>query len=363
MKIAFLSYYSGVIDRGVETLVDSLASRLSKKHNVVVIQAGKIDKTRIYQQIRVNKRQPKIASINPTSLIRKLFIDKNSLQIGLFTLQTLNKLKDKGCDLIFPTNGGWQTLIVRIFCIFNKTKWVISGQSGLGWDERWNMLNKPNLYIAPSKVNLLWSKRYRKKRKSIVINNGVDIIRFASQAKLGAQKQILENWLRYPIKIITVAGQEKYKRVEETIKAVAHISDASLLVVGGSKETRRLGEELLSDRYTQTIFSHNQMPAVYQSADLFTLVSESSEAFGIVYLEAMAAGLPIVATDDLLRREIIGDAGLYVSNPGNSMEYAQIIRDGLAKKWGNRQLTQAKKFDWDIIADNYEKAFEQLLVA
>ena len=78
------------------------------------------------------------------------------------------------------------------------------------------------------------------------------------------------------------------------------------------------------------------------------------EAFGIVYVEAMASGLPVVATDDENRREIIGDAGLFV-DPENIEEYAQTLGKALKTDFGEKPRQQAKKFSWDKIASQYEQ--------
>ena len=41
-------------------------------------------------------------------------------------------------------------------------------------------------------------------------------------------------------------------------------------------------------------------------------------------------------------------------------KYARAIEEALSKDWGNLPRKQAEKFSWDIIADEYEKLFEEL---
>lgn len=99
------------------------------------------------------------------------------------------------------------------------------------------------------------------------------------------------------------------------------------------------------------------MPSIYRSADVFTLCSDSSEAFGIVYLEALASGLPCVVTDDASRHEILGKAGIYVKNSSDSKEYASKINEAIVQQSTEKYLKQAGKFSWEKIAKEYENIF------
>jgi glycosyltransferase involved in cell wall biosynthesis len=189
----------------------------------------------------------------------------------------------------------------------------------------------------------------------IVISNGVDLSLFKASSKKANKYQ-----LNKPV-VLCVAGGEEYKRVEATIRAVELLSSASLLVVGGSRKTEELGARLLGSRFLQIKVSHKEMPEVYKSADVFTLVSKSSEAFGTAYVEAMASGLGVVAPNDKQRRGIIGNAGVYVNNPQDSKEYALKIAEALKNNWKDIPYMQAQKYDWDDISDRYEKEMLKLL--
>ena len=103
------------------------------------------------------------------------------------------------------------------------------------------------------------------------------------------------------------------------------------------------------------------MAQYYRAADSFVLASTPAEAFGLVYLEAMACNLPVIATDDPIRREIIGDAGLFVANSQD--DYSHVLKQVLETKWSNKPRQQALKFSWNKIIDRYDEVFNSLLSA
>jgi glycosyltransferase involved in cell wall biosynthesis len=353
MKIVFLSFYSGLVDRGVETLVHELASHLTKNHEITVIIAGKPKNDVTYNQIKI-PIEIETVERHDLSIEHKLGLDYYYRKITHFTFKSLKHLIKIKPDIIIPLNGSWQAFIIRFFTLFNKSKMVVSGQAGLGWDEKWNLSLRPDLFVSLSKRNDQWVKERFSKQKTVVIPNGVDLNKF----KPGQKTNIFK--LHRPV-ILTVAGSERFKRVEETISAVSSLDNASLIVVGGNNNTQTLGKKLLGKQFKQIKLKYEEMPDIYRSADLFTLVSDSQEAFGISYLEALATNLPVVATNDPMRQEIIQKSGLYVDNPKNSQEYAQVLKTAIKKEWGNLPRETAQNYSWEEIAKQYEKAFTMLL--
>ncbi|PIP52865.1 hypothetical protein COX08_04120 [Candidatus Beckwithbacteria bacterium CG23_combo_of_CG06-09_8_20_14_all_34_8] len=356
MKIAFVSYYSGIVDRGMETVVSQLAQHFNQNNDVLVIQAGENINPKSYQT-KVIKSRKLNQSRDGTSFFSKLFLDLNSLIIAHFSWRVLTFLKQFQPDIVFACNGGWQALILKIYCLINKSKLVISGQAGIGWDDRWNLILKPDLFIALTERNYKWSKSLANNINIALIPNGVDCQKFNPDGK-----KISLN-LPEPI-ILCVAGPEKYKRVRVTIDAVVKLEQGSLLLIRAknTKDSDILyATKKLKDRFSCREFSFSQMPEVYRSCDLFTLVSMSSEAFGISYLEAMASNLSVIAPNDLLRQEIVGDAGILVDEPIEVEQYAKTIKKALDKKWDNIPRQQAIKFDWNNIAKSYLQEFEKLI--
>jgi glycosyltransferase involved in cell wall biosynthesis len=229
----------------------------------------------------------------------------------------------------------------------------------------------PDLFIAFSQKGYEWAKSVNPIIRMIRVPHGVDLNKFSRQVK--PVKLDLER----PI-FITAAHLVPYKRVGETVRAVAKLERGSLLVLGeGSlaKEIDELGNRLLGPKkYLRLVTSHNQVAKYLAAADVFTLVSEESEAFGLVYLEAMACNLPVVASDDSLRRELVGDhaairlsaesrragAGIFVKNPENTREYAKALERAAKIDWGDKPMKQARKFDLERITERYLQEFREI---
>jgi glycosyltransferase involved in cell wall biosynthesis len=234
-------------------------------------------------------------------------------------------------------------------------KMIISGQSGVGLDDRLNLYSMPDVFVALSTYALQKSKERNPFVKSVYIPNGVDLTRFKMK-DLGFKNQQKT--------ILCVGAFTEQKRHELVIQAVSKLKNVKLIIAGGGGDKKEdikiLCKKLLGKEKFEIVETTNEkMPDIYNKADVFTLASIPSESFGIVLVEAMASGLPIIATNDPIRREIVGDAGLFV-NPTDTENYAKTIEKALNTNWGNKPRKQAEKFSWDEIAKKYEELFKEL---
>lgn len=352
LNITFLSFYSGDVYRGVETYVHELANRLSSMgHKVTVIQNGPKLENSKYKVISTHFPVNKSTKVNFLP-----FFNYFSLLILKFTIRSLKNV-DPDSDVLIPTNGQWQTLISKIWCVWHKVKLVVSGQSGPGFDDRFNVMCFPNAFVALSEQALLKARTDNPLVKAVRIPNGVDLSSFSRQGLK------FKTNLRSPI-ILVVGALVAQKRIDLVIKAVSMIENASLLVVGEGQlknQLSRLATNLLPGRFELISLPHHKMSEVYRVADIFTLVPEKSESFGIVYVEAMATNLPVVCIDDSIRREIVGKSGVFVKNPNNASEYSSALKKALSTKWKDLPRSQSEKFDWDKIAFSYEALFLDLI--
>lgn len=314
MRIAILNKYQNKVFRGAETFVFELAKRLSKNHDVDIV-----------------------SDVNYFKLLKNKY------------------------DIIIPTNGRCQAILVRIISWLTKAKMIVSGQSGPGWDDRVNLYTFPDVFVALSEHQAAWARRVNPLVKVATIPNGVDLNRFKKVGTLREKDLGLKNKTRT---VLSVGAFTKEKRHELTIKAVAKIPDVKLKIVGGGgdryMDIKILGEKVLGkDRFEISSVSPEKMPEIYKKADVLAFPSVPWESFGIVMAEAMATGIPIVATNDPIRREIIGDAGLLV-DPTDIDAYAKTIKLTLDRKWANVPRIQAEKYSWDVIAKKYEDLFKEI---
>lgn len=121
--------------------------------------------------------------------------------------------------------------------------------------------------------------------------------------------------------VLTAAAIRRFhKRIDHLItefaRALPRLPDNAILVIAGglesdTEELKILGKDLLGDRVRfLTSLPRSDMPALYRVADLFTLTS-LYETFGIVLLEAMATGLPVLCHEAPVFRYVAGPAGVF----------------------------------------------------
>lgn len=349
MKIAFLSLFNDKVDRGAETFVKEVASRLSVDNEVTVFQVGLQKSDLGYSVNRVKLNADFNKEPQHMSLTKRFFLDYWSIRTLVFTLKLLPELWRKKFDVVIPTNGGWQSALCRLLTWGYGGKLLISGQSGKGWDDLNNLWSFPDLFVALSRNTKRWVSRANPFVKSVVIPNGVDLKKFTPKGEK------LETSLKQPI-VICVGALTPGKRIDLAIKAVAK-TKASLLVVGSGSEKKKLGR--LAGRYLKgrceiVSLPFEEMPKAYRVAHAFTLPSAAYHSFEIVLVEAMAANLPVVANNDPIRREIVGRAGTVV-DPQDTNAYAQAIEEVLLRSWKTIPRRESQRFNWDNIASEYER--------
>jgi len=180
-KIAILSFYSGIVDRGVETFAYEISKRLKSRHKVTVFQAGVVNHQSGVRTYKIN-----IKTNFPQSskgIFGKLYLDKQSLRILIFTLRLMPHLVGNKFDVVIPLNGGWQIVLIRILTLFTKAKILISGHAGIGGDDAWNIFFKPDIFIALTSSQKSWANTISPELKVVKIPNGVDLAKFNPKTK------------------------------------------------------------------------------------------------------------------------------------------------------------------------------------
>jgi glycosyltransferase involved in cell wall biosynthesis len=136
--------------------------------------------------------------------------------------------------------------------------------------------------------------------------------------------------------VLFVGRLVPYKGVEYLLEAAKAVADATFVVVGdgplrASLEERAAG---LGNVVFAGQVSEEALPAYYAACDVFVLPSVTrQEAFGLVLVEAMACGKPVVSTDFSGMPYVVGDGGITVP-PGD----AKALADAVSKVLRDRAL-------------------------
>jgi len=197
-----------------------------------------------------------------------------------------------------------------------------------------------------------------------IIPNGVDSSRFHPRV------EPLPEWDASRPTLLFVGRFYRRKGVPVLLDALPRIAreipDVRLLVVGGGP----LGpwyRQLASHAPCEVCFlgelSREDISRAYRTANVLVVPSTGSESFGIVHLEAMASGIPIVASDIEGYREILApgrEALLFPNRDANALadSVLRVLRcPELARSMGAAGREKAARYSWTDIARRLEALF------
>ncbi len=187
-----------------------------------------------------------------------------------------------------------------------------------------------------------------------------------------------DNWQKKKNKILFVGALDTahyFKGLEILLKAIAKINnyEFSLVVVGGGNLLefyKRLSLELNIDKKIKFVGSvhDNNLPTFYNQADFLILPSiNQHEAFGLVLLEAMASGIPVIASNLPGVRTVFtdGQEGLLVEagNPNDLAKKIELLLKDNYRRWkmcqSSRNLVE-NKYSWTKTADRLIELYDKI---
>ncbi|UCF13655.1 MAG: glycosyltransferase family 4 protein [Thermoplasmatales archaeon] len=282
-----------------------------------------------------------------------------SYQFGKAWYQSMIKSK-KQYDLIFNNAGIGASYWCDKHRRMRETSFITRARGG-GREEKINYLFKPDCMVFLTKENEVSTKRFLPKIKTLTIPNAIDLKEYNKKQEPPALLKGLER----PIYLGTSAFV-RYKRNDLIIKAASKLNNGSLLLLGDGPlkdKTVKLGKKLLGNRfrYGKVIpyFNREKMISLYQHADVFVQAARK-EAFGVVFLEAMASNMPVVTQQDKRREEIIGDAGIRVADCNDINDFSQALYFASTEDWDKKPREQAKKYDWKAIKKQYIELIKEV---
>lgn len=220
--------------------------------------------------------------------------------------------------------------------------------------------------IAVSRAALKMIGRYFADRYRI-IPNGIDYAHFASEAPP------IPMFIDGKRNILFVGRQEQRKGLPYLLEAYGRLKaerpDLRLIVVGPDGGMRPACERYVRQNNIEDVVfagevQYAELPRYYRTADVFCAPNTGHESFGIVLLEAMAAGTPIVASNISGFSEVLQDGvqGTLVP-PRDSAAIAKAIghlldEPALREEMGKAGAEQARPYAWEHVGRRVLEYYE-----
>jgi len=199
-----------------------------------------------------------------------------------------------------------------------------------------------------------------------VVPNGLDVRTFA-------EPRAAATGLPGSRRILWVARLDPQKGFPVMVRAFARLAgeleDLALVVAGDGRDREALGTLADADRARVAMLGsvpHADLPAYHAAADVFASPATGQESFGITLVEAMAAGLPVVASDIAGYREVLTHEveGLLVP-PNDPGALASALRrvltdEGLASRLAAAGRRRAETFSWEAIVPRLEAIYDRV---
>lgn len=246
----------------------------------------------------------------------------------------------------------------------------------LVWRQFYSIFKKLDAVATPTKTAASFINNSNLKKEVIPVSCGIDLNRFNPNEDSG---NLLKEYYDIPENcpiILYVGRLEKEKRVDLIIRALPQIiekTNAHLVIAGVG--TLRPSLEVLAkklgveDSLTFTGFvPDKELPNLYRIANLFVIAS-SVELQSIATMEAMASGLPVIASNAMALPELVRDGeNGYLFNGNDDSAIAQraikILCDfNLRTRMSQKSLGIIQAHDINKTMDRYESLYIQTITS
>ena len=251
----------------------------------------------------------------------------------------------------------------RVNKIIKKTNLKIDriaqGSESLTWEFMKIYYNRFKLVLAPSE----YTKKYLEEKLKIkieIFSHGVDINRF-NPKKRNEEFRKNNNLGLSALYVGRIAAE---KNLDFLVEIFNDFKDVKLVLVGDGphrKDLEKKGNALFFGFKTG-----DELAQIYSSCDFFVFPS-TTDSFGMVILEAMASGLPVLVSDKGGPREIVLDKiNGFIIKSNDKKEWMEkinlIVKDAkLRKKFGIMSRDLALRMSWEKVFDELFKTYEKFL--
>ena len=248
-----------------------------------------------------------------------------------------------------------------------------TGGTDFFWGDRWFVSAIDTLLGVSRYTAQQQEQRYA--RSVSLLHNGVDVEHFQPRTRQAAlrQKWGFSHSSHNTRLLVSVGRLVGWKGLRTVIHALTQLpDDVCYLVVGTGPEEKALRALTTSLKLDGRVhftgrIDHAKLPEVLCEADLYVQPSIGEEAFGISVAEAMACGLPVVASRNGGLPEVVaeGETG-WLAAPGDSSQWATILAEALGDPLRLQRMGQAARqraiteFTWVACAAKLEGFIQDL---
>lgn len=245
-----------------------------------------------------------------------------------------------------------------------------TGGTDFFWSDRWFVSAIDTLLGVSRYTAQQQEKRYA--RSVGVLHNGVDVEHFQPRPR---QVGLRQQWGFDPNArlLISVGRLVGWKGLRTVIRALTQLpDDVCYVVVGTGPEEQALRALTTSLSLNGRVhftgrIDHAKLPQVLCQADLYVQPSIGEEAFGISVAEAMACGLPVVASRNGGLPEVVAENETgWLAMPGDSNQWATLLAEALGDPLRLQRMGQAARqrviteFTWVACAAKLEGLIQDL---
>ncbi len=374
MKILIFSqaYYPNYIG-GAEIAVKEITDRLGDgfEFDLITLRRGEVSSERI-GNVTVYRTGPAWAG---NSFLRSWKIYK--YLFPFFAFYTARKLnKKRRYDLtwaIMASYSGFAGLLFKLF--YRNTPFLLTLQEGdsIAYIKKQVILVYPLFKLIFTKADRIqaiskfladFGQSMGHKNAIDVIPNGVDVKKFSEEIPESVKESLKSrlNKKAGDIFLVTTSRLVYKNATDDIISSLPYLPDnISLIVIGKGEQgpmLKKLASKLGVEGRVQFLgfIPYDEIPKYFSACDIFVRPSRS-EGFGNSFIEAMAAGLPVIATSvggitDFLKD---GETGVFCE-PENPQSVAEAVKRLIAdpelvkkvRENGLKMVTE--RYDWDLIA-------------
>ena len=253
---------------------------------------------------------------------------------------------------------------------------MMEGLRKLAWKHFNAIYGRLDLITTPSETAHKIIKENGTKGEVRVISNGIDLETFKPSSKEDIKEVSEKYHLGDGKKILFVGRLEKEKNIDILIQALAlmrkKVSNAKLFIAGFGSQEEAL-KELAKDLKIEDslVFlgkvSDEDLRKIYGAVDVFATAS-TVELQGLVVMEAMASGRPIVSSVGMALKELTHDGvnGFIFPNGNYKAAAAKLVKvlsdNKLAEKMGAKSLELIQEHAFSKSLNAYEKAYKEAIL-